>query len=78
MCRAEPPVLGLNFVEVQIEEYHLLGYNAVQSVECQPTSWKNISPPASLCLPPAFTLGSCSAYFFGREDGGDMFLRIVG
>jgi hypothetical protein len=26
-------------------------------------------------LPPAFTLVSCSAYFFDPEDGGDMFLE---
>jgi hypothetical protein len=32
----------------------------------------------SFCLPPAFTLVSCSAYFFDPEDGGDMFLRNVG
>jgi hypothetical protein len=31
-----------------------------------------------LCLPPAFTLVSCSAFFFDAEDGGDMFLRNVG
>jgi hypothetical protein len=31
-----------------------------------------------LCLPPAFTVISCSAYFFDPEDGGDMFLRNVG
>jgi hypothetical protein len=29
-------------------------------------------------MPPAFTLASCSAYFFDPEDGGDMFLRNVG
>jgi hypothetical protein len=29
-------------------------------------------------LPPAFTLVSCSAYFFDPEHGGDMFLRNVG
>jgi hypothetical protein len=26
---------------------------------------------------PAFTLISCSSYFFGTEDGGDMYLRNV-
>jgi hypothetical protein len=30
------------------------------------------------CLPPAFTLVSCSAYIFDPEDVGDMFLRNVG
>jgi hypothetical protein len=29
------------------EEYYLLGYNAVQSVKCQPTFRRNISPPSS-------------------------------
>jgi hypothetical protein len=29
-------------------------------------------------LPPAFTLVSCSPYFFDPEDGGDIFLRNVG
>jgi hypothetical protein len=29
-------------------------------------------------LPPAFTLFPSSAYFFGPEDGGDMFIRNVG
>jgi hypothetical protein len=29
------------------EEYYLLKYNAVQSVEGQPTFWKNISPQSS-------------------------------
>jgi hypothetical protein len=29
------------------EEYHLMGYNAVYSVECQPTFRRNISPPSS-------------------------------
>jgi hypothetical protein len=36
-----------------IEEYYLLGYNAVQSVESQ---------PSRACLPPDITLVSCSAY----------------
>jgi hypothetical protein len=26
---------------------------------------------------PAFTLVSCSAYFFDPEDRGDMFLQII-
>jgi hypothetical protein len=30
------------------------------------------------CLPPAFNLVSCSAYYFDLEDGGDMFLLNVG
>jgi hypothetical protein len=45
------------------EEYYLLGYNAVYTVESQPTFRRNISPLSSgLCLPPAFTLVSWSAY----------------
>jgi hypothetical protein len=55
------------------EEYCLLGYNTVWSVENQPAFRRNILPPSSgsknkvskkpeLCLPPAFTLVSCSAY----------------
>jgi hypothetical protein len=38
------------------EKYYLLGYNALQPVESQPTFRKNID------LPPAFTLLSCSVY----------------
>jgi hypothetical protein len=30
------------------------------------------------CLPPAFTLVSCSAYLFYPEDGSDMLLQNVG
>jgi hypothetical protein len=29
------------------EEFYLLGYNAVKSVECQPTFRRNMSPPSS-------------------------------
>jgi hypothetical protein len=53
------------------EEYHLLGYNAVYTIECQPTCRRDISAPS-------FMQVSCSAYFFDPEDGGDMFLRNVG
>jgi hypothetical protein len=38
---------------------------------------KNKPSRNQLCLPPAFTLVSCSAYFFDPENGGDMFLRKV-
>jgi hypothetical protein len=31
----------------KFEEYHLLGYSTVQSVECQPTFRRNISPLSS-------------------------------
>jgi hypothetical protein len=34
--------------EVEIyEQFYLLEYNDVQSVESQPTSWRNMSPPSS-------------------------------
>jgi hypothetical protein len=39
------------------EEFYLLGYNAVQSVESQPTVLRNIPPPFSL------TLVTCLVYF---------------
>jgi hypothetical protein len=45
------------------EELYLLRYEAVWSVESQPTFRRNISPPAELCLPAAFTLVFCPAYF---------------
>jgi hypothetical protein len=52
------------------EEYCLLGYNVVQSIESQPTFQMNIWPTSSgsknkaskLCLPLAFTMVSFSAY----------------
>jgi hypothetical protein len=47
---------------------YLLGYNAMQSIECQPTFQRNTSQSS------AFTLVSCSAYFFDPEDGDNMFL----
>jgi hypothetical protein len=63
------------------EEYHLLWYNAVWSVDCQPRFRRIISPPSSgskklveleTSSLPAFTLVSCSAYFFDPEDGSDV------
>jgi hypothetical protein len=39
-------------------------------------SWAGNQRKSRICLPAAFTLVSCSAYFFDPEDGGDMFLRI--
>jgi hypothetical protein len=55
------------------EEIHLLGYNALQSVESQSTFWGNIWPPSSrfknkpsnkaeFYLPPALTLVLCLVY----------------
>jgi hypothetical protein len=56
------------------EQFYLLGYNALQSVEGQPLFRCSISPPSSnqrisqakkrclLCLPLAFTSVSCLSY----------------
>jgi hypothetical protein len=45
---------------IALDECYLLLCNAVQSVESLPTFRRNISP--QICLPPALTLVSCSAY----------------
>jgi hypothetical protein len=37
-----------SFHSVAFEEYHLMGYNAVQSVECQPMFRRNKSSPSSV------------------------------
>jgi hypothetical protein len=39
--------LGTSKMYFPIEEYYLLGYNAMYSVECQPVFRGNISPPSS-------------------------------
>jgi hypothetical protein len=49
------------------EELYLLGYNAMYSVESQPEN------SACYLLHAGFLLG----LFFYREDGRDVFLRIV-
>jgi hypothetical protein len=68
---------GCSYKRIILQSWrsNLLEYIAVWSVESQPTFRRNISPPSSgsknkqrkkpaeLCLPPAFTLVSCSAYF---------------
>jgi hypothetical protein len=51
------------------EEYCLLGYNAVWSVESQPM----LKQVAS-----SFHAGFLLGLFLDPEDGGDMFLRNVG
>jgi hypothetical protein len=51
------------------EHFCLLGYNAVQSVESQPTFRTNII--FCYLLHADFLFG----LFFDAEDGGDMFLR---
>jgi hypothetical protein len=63
------------------EEFYLLGYNAVYTVEYQPTFRKNMSPPSSgsknrprTCFHAGFLL----SLFFDPRDGGEMFLRNVG
>jgi hypothetical protein len=55
------------------EEFCLLGYNAVWSIEIQPTFRRNISPGLATCFHVGILLG-----LFDPEDGGDMFLRNVG
>jgi hypothetical protein len=54
-----------------VVEFYLLGYNAVQSVESQPTFRRST---ACYLLYAGFLLG----LFFDLEDGGDMLLRNIG
>jgi hypothetical protein len=68
-----------------IEGYHLLGYNAVQSIECQPTFRGNISPTSSGSKNKLIGVRACDKHaglslslFFDPEDGGIMFFRNVG
>jgi hypothetical protein len=71
------------------EEFSLLGYNAVLSVEIQRMFRKNISPPSSgrrisrvrnhaALLAICFHTGFLPGLFFDPEYVGDMFLRNVG
>jgi hypothetical protein len=48
------------------------------SVDTEQTTRRYIPEDSTFCLPPAFTLVSCSADFLDSDDGGDMFLRNVG
>jgi hypothetical protein len=62
-----------------MEEYHLLGYNAVQSIESQVTFQSNILPPssieelldacvcASVCVSPLPLLGDNSVKTFLQQ-----------
>jgi hypothetical protein len=66
------PALRVNSVSMNISKkiiWNYLGSEVLTAVVMKSTIF---------CLPPAFTLVSCSAYFFNPEDGGYMFLRNVG
>jgi hypothetical protein len=52
-----------------------VGFEVLTAVVMKSTIFWDITQ--NICLPPAFTLISCSA-IFDPEDGGDMFLRNVG
>jgi hypothetical protein len=65
--RTSNPTIVFSF-----EECHLLGYDAVQSVELQEPASKQVA--SSHLLTCWFLLN----YFFDHEDGGDIFLRNVG
>jgi hypothetical protein len=54
------------------KEFSLMGYNAIQCGESQPTFQWNISLPSSGLV--GFLLG----LLFDPEDGDNMFLRNVG
>jgi hypothetical protein len=57
------------------EEFYLLGYNYVQSVESQPTFRRNISPPSLLAT--CFHVGFLFGLVFDFEVRRCMFLRNV-
>jgi hypothetical protein len=74
------------------EEYYLLGYNVMWSIESQPTLRRNISPPSSgLRISQArnqlesrrqadrtcFHASFLLGLFIDPEDGGDMFPQNV-
>jgi hypothetical protein len=63
------------------EEFYLLGYNVVQSVERQPTYQRNMLHPSSGLKSSACYLlhtGFLLGLFFDPEDGSDVFFRNVG
>jgi hypothetical protein len=59
-----------NFHSGGYEEFYLLEYNAMYSVESQLTFQRNMYPPGSNWF--------LSWLIFDPEDGSDMFLRNVG
>jgi hypothetical protein len=71
-----------------LEEFYLLGYNAVWYVESKPTFWRNISPSSSgsknktskkpdtrALLATRFQAGLLLGLFLGPADGCDMLFR---
>jgi hypothetical protein len=65
----------------EYEEYYLLGYYVVYSVESQPTLRRNMSPPSSgsnkPSKMPAWKQVASQLGLFDLEDGDNMFLRNV-
>jgi hypothetical protein len=59
-----------------VEEFYLLGYNAVRSVASQQTSMKAGDKPIALHAT-CFHAGFLFCVFFYPEDGGEIFLRNV-
>jgi hypothetical protein len=70
------------------EEFCLLGYNAMQSIESPLAFWRNMSPPSSRSKKKPSKKKSSSCYllhaglflglFFDLEDGGDIFVQNTG
>jgi hypothetical protein len=69
-----------------LQEFYILRYKTVYSVESQPTFRRNISPPSSgskqetsgkALLVTWFRDASLLCLFFDAENGGNMFLRNV-
>jgi hypothetical protein len=63
------------------EKFYLLGYNALQSVEIQPTFRRNMSPPSkqeTSVIAGGNRAGFLLGLFLDPEDGVEMFLRNVG
>jgi hypothetical protein len=61
------------------DEFYLLGYNAVQSVESQPTFRSRLHLQGRRALfATCFHAGFLLGLFFDVEDGGNMFLRKIG